>query len=160
LSALVVRARSAIGRPTIYSLGKGGMSPTAEHPANFQARCDCSGFVCWVLGVSRWRGANGHPWPEFPAEWISTSSIHSDALKTLKRFRRVLTAEPGDLLVYGDHAGGEGHVGIIGDVFGDDPSSVIHCSAGNGRQGDAIRETSVGSFWKNRNAIIARPIGG
>lgn len=154
----VARARSAAGKKTIYKLSKGGMNAKAALPVDAQSECDCSGFACWILGVSRWSRAPLHPWPDFPADWISTDSIYHDAKATQKRFRVVLDPAPGDLIVYPDHAGGQGHVGMIGDVGDGGPVSVIHCSAGNMRQyGDAIHETPLASFWANRGAIYARP---
>lgn len=158
--SVLLRARSATGKQIIYRLGKGGMNASAALPCDASSFCDCSGFVAWCLGISRWIAAPKHPWhPDFPSDWLSTDSIHDDATKTLKRFRQVMEAKPGDLYVYPDSAQSQGHVGVIGDVYDGSPSSIVHCSAGNFRQyGDAIRETPVGQFWRHRNAIIVRPV--
>ena len=137
------------------------MNPKGPRPGNDAGECDCSGFACWALGVSRWTKATLHPWQDFVAEWISTTSIASDALKTLRRFRRVMVAEPGDLLVYGDRVSKagkpqQGHVGICTQVGPKGPEMVVHCSSANYRRtNDAIRETDA-AWWYLADGVVAR----
>jgi hypothetical protein len=158
------RARAAIGRPTIYALGRGGRDPLAQHPADENRRCDCSGFVAWVLGTPR----------RVPDTigWIETSRIVRDATVEGKLFHRLASPVAGDLVGYGDYtdeATGlrrQGHVGILSVVSADvagaaswwDDLRVIHCSVTNSRRGDAIAETNARAF--RRRGIFMRWHGG
>lgn len=160
----IARVRNASGKGVAYKDGKGGLHPEYPLPCDEHNLCDCSGAALWALGVSRWIRA-GHPWAEhFPPingefQWLDTTRIVQDAKATQKAFRIVAEPEPGDLIVYGDRAGHEGHVGVISEVRDGQPVKVVHCSAGNYRAtGDAIRETDVASFWHDRGAIYARPV--
>jgi hypothetical protein len=125
-TALLARARSALGRGTPYLLGGDG-DPTLDRlPAT---GVDCSGFVLWALR---------HPGPD-----METSGIVSDATGA-QLFFTLLPASPrpGCLIVYPDYTAQvfygqkpqhhEGHVGIVTEVAlqGGKPvvRSVIHCS--------------------------------
>jgi len=154
----VERARSAIGQSCIYRLGVGGMHPLNLVPWNQEHACDCSGFAAWALGVSRWL-ANPrriHPWSgRFEGNWLETTAMVMNATRGDGVLKIVPdeTAEPGDLIVYGDEAGHQGHIGI---VSGTSPLVVIHCSAGNFRHfQDAIHETGPDVFI-HHNALIVR----
>jgi hypothetical protein len=157
------RARSAAGKSIKYKLGGGGMSPKAATPANMNKECDCSGFACWVLGISR---HTDHPlYVRFNDGWINTDAIVHDANESTGFFSRVDTPMPGDLLVFPSRPPKRkvGHVGIITDVKSKNgkivPARVIHCSHGNHRsQGDAICETDA-SVFETGDAIIARWAG-
>ena len=135
----------------IYKLGKGGFSPKNPFPWNHQMQCDCSGFVSWCLGVSR---KTDNPWyAKFNGGWFETSAITRDALSQFGVFTEVARydAEPGDVLVWGDKGGAQGHVGIVSG-----PTTIIHCSMGNFRKTpDAIREPDMAIFDAN-GAIAAR----
>lgn len=155
---VVSRARSAIGHGCVYQLGKGGM-----HPENLQPwppsmpnlGCDCSGFVAWCLGVSRSLAKN-HPHYEFGG-WFETSAVARDAKSEFGFVNEVLwtLAQPGDILVWGDHDGHQGHIGIVSEADATGPTRVVHCSKGNWRTtGDAIQETDVAIFKAN-GAIAA-----
>lgn len=149
----VTRARGAIGHGCVYALGKGGMHPDALHPwppGMPNLGCDCSGFVAWALGVSRYLTKN-HPHYEFGG-WFETSAVYRDAKSPFGFVAEVLWAEarPGDILVWGDHAGHQGHIGLISEADEHGPTKVIHCSKGNWRTtGDAIQETDVDIFRRN-----------
>lgn len=105
-----------------------GMLPTVA--------CDCSGFVCWALGVARDSG----PWD---GGWISTDTLYADALGARRLFRPVERAAPGALLVYpkptGPGADGlPGHVGIVTEVGADGRATrVLHCAPTNYMQAPA-----------------------
>lgn len=148
---VVRRARSAIGGGCAYKLGKGGFNPQALAPWNKQFQCDCSGFVSWALGVSR---KTDNPWyVKWNGGWFETSAIVRDALSTFGVFTEVARydALPGDVLVWGDINGQQGHVGIISG-----PTTIIHCSKGNWTMTqDAIRETAT-TIFDNHKAIAAR----
>lgn len=154
-SEIIARARSAIGHQTIYRLGQGGFNPAASKPWNTRGECDCSGFVAWCLGMSRHLD---HPWyASQNGGWFETTAIARDAESPYGFFDKVHweIAQLGDLLVYGDSAHGQGHVGIISGLEGERPSLAIHCSAGNFRNHqDAIQETGV-AVWMVRG-IVAR----
>lgn len=111
--------------------------------------CDCSGFVCWALGLGR-QQASAASWTSGDG-WINTDSIWRDA----KGAQGLFVGLPvdglcmGALLVYPkppDKA--YGHVGIVTDVSADGRAAcVLHCSAGNFKAtADAIAETDTTAF--------------
>jgi murein DD-endopeptidase MepM/ murein hydrolase activator NlpD len=137
-SSLVDRARSVVGSAIEYKLGAGGMSPTLPKPSS-NGFCDCSGFVCWVLGISR---QTKIPYYKIFGGWINTDSMEADVKSTSGIFDRLTSPEPGCIVVYG--ALQEiGHVGIVSEVSNGKMSKVIHCSSGNSRRFDkrSIQET-------------------
>lgn len=151
MSEAVRRARSAIGRRTIYELGRGGRDPLAAHPADELRRLDCSGFVAWALGTRR-------RVPE-SIGWIETSRIVRDATGARLLFAKLEAPELGAVLVYGDRPPArrgarprQGHCGIVAELA---PLRVVHCSVSNfNRTGDAIQETD-GAFFFERGGICA-----
>lgn len=106
----VRRARTAVGRGTRYGLGKGGMHPHLPRPA-FNDRCDCSGFVAWCLGISRYQADKGKPWST-AIRWIETTAIYNDAKGKRLLFTQIPEPVPGCLVVYPDRIG-QGHVAIV-----------------------------------------------
>jgi hypothetical protein len=148
----LLRARSAL-RSGTYGLGKGGRRPKHRFPwdTGDSARLvDCSGFVSGCVGVDRYQphGISG--------EWIETSAVYRDAIGEQRMFRRVKKPQAGDLIVYPDRNGGQGHIGIISRVDGGLPSLVIHCSKGNQRKhGTAIQETDARVFTNNGAIYVA-----
>lgn len=145
---VITRARSVVNAGCHYGLGKGGMHPTEAWPWNQDRLCDCSGFAMWGMGQPRFDGT----------KWWDTSAIHADAEGPHARFQEVPWNEvlPGDVLVYPDHDGKQGHIGIVASTQNGGPRTVVHCSRGNEViSGDAIQETSYGVFKLN-NAIVAR----
>lgn len=159
----IARARGASGRGCRYGLGHGGYNPALDHPWDYEMLCDCSGFVAWVLRISR---HIDHPWYKSQnGGWLETSAIVRDCGTPNGFFNEVELglAAVGDLLVYGDHGVGDakrqGHVGIISEVGPSGPVLAVHCSRGNqARYGDAIRETTTG-LWIAANGIVARFAG-
>jgi hypothetical protein len=158
---VVERALSVVGKGCAYKLGRGGMRPNDSVPWDSQRLCDCSGFVAWVLRVSR---ETDNPWYKaHNGGWIETSAIVRDCETPFGFFAQVdrRKARPGDLLVYGDYKDGsgkliQGHVGICSEVDAKGPIMVVHCSSGNYRKtGDAIRETSP-QWWDLAGGIVAR----
>jgi hypothetical protein len=146
INELLTRARSQRGRSIFYDLGAGGMVPTADTAANHENRCDCSGYVCWSLGISR---HSAHPfYVHLNDGWINTDAIVADAEETVGFFRRLESPAVGCLIVFpsGKPSPKVGHVGIV-TVVGAGTGmaavrSVIHCSSGNYRQfHDAVHET-------------------
>lgn len=167
---MLARARSAIGHKIAYRLGAGGRDPYAATPAvlvdgsNNTHGCDCSGFVAWALGVDRY--LPNASVPHMPnGKWLETTTLFNDARSPYGFVAEVpwQSAMMADLLVWPDRAGKQGHVGIVSSVgaYGDasrssiGPMSVIHCSSGNWRKGDAIAETGVHVFLQNK-AIVCR----
>lgn len=140
----VARARSAIGRGTVYRLGRGGFDPRAPHPG---PECDCSGFAAWTLGMSR-RPKLGRLW------WIETTNIVRDATGRRRVFTQIPGPVPGCLVVYGDRGGRQGHVGVVTRVSSQFSFDIVDCSSGSWRHGlDAIRERS-GRFMVDSGAIF------
>lgn len=156
---IVAKARRAIGHGTLYRLGAGAPQ-TAPHPWDETGACDCSGFVCWVLGISRYQ-------PMFSflkvmnGGWMNTDGMVCDALNPTGYFEPVVDVPLiGDLIVYPSGwyakvlkennrstAPRIGHVGVVSSVLGGRAVSVIHCSSGNYRQhSDAIQETNPTMF--------------
>lgn len=142
---LIQRARSAIGQGTQYKLGKGGMKPADPNPSDAPGFCDCSGFVCWALGISR---RTDHPlYVNFNGGWINTNAMVHDAGNRTGLFRPAPLMIPGVVLVYPGVGRKVGHCGVLTEV-GTSPAEakVVHCSAGNSRRGDAIQETDLSVF--------------
>lgn len=139
---LVARARSAINKGIRYKLGSGGMKPEAALPASNKL-CDCSGFVCWVLGVSR---KSTIPFYTRYGGWIYTDSMVADVNSNAGIFEKINIPEAGSIVVYG--AGDQiGHVGIVSKVSNGKMEKVIHCSSGNDRRfRDSIQETNPDVF--------------
>ncbi|MEJ2905162.1 LysM peptidoglycan-binding domain-containing protein [Pedobacter panaciterrae] len=137
-NSLVARARSVIGSAIEYRLGAGGMLPTLPKPSS-DGFCDCSGFVCWVLGLSR---QTKSPFYKNFGGWIYTDSMEADVKATSGIFDKLSVPEPGCIVVYGALEK-IGHVGIVSEVTGGKMSKVVHCSSGNSRRFEkrAIQET-------------------
>lgn len=153
---VLTRARSAIGKGCIYRLGKGGFAPGSTTPyLTIGTGCDCSGFAAWCNKVSRL--LTNVPHYEGFGNWFETSALVRDARSSFGFVTEVPwhAARPGMLLVWGDHDGHQGHVGICSEVGADGPTKAIHCSTGNLRAfGDAIAETSADLF-KHNGALVA-----
>jgi hypothetical protein len=149
--SVVERAFRCINRGCHYGLGKGGMHPEAEHPwviVEGVQLCDCSGFAMWCLGLSRFQDP----------VWFDTTKIVTDAVGSKTLFERIPIpmARPSDLIVYGDHGGSQGHVGVITQCGTAGPVTVTHCSGGNMRKlGDAVAAGGA-ELWLARDGIIAR----
>jgi len=135
------RARSGLGRHTEYKLGQGGFDPTRP----LTAKCDCSGFVAWAIGIPR-------ELPPGSNRWLDTDAYHDGGGSVgAGLFTRVQTSQalPGDIFVYPDGAGGhsQGHMGILTQVAASGPTSITHCSLGGwSNHGDAVRETGT-EIW-------------
>jgi len=143
------RAKSALGRHTEYKLGQGGVDPTLD----LTPKCDCSGFVAWAIGVPRELPPGSGHWLQTTTFWEGGPPVGSGLFHQVPGGK----AEPGDLYVYGDHAGSQGHIGIITAVDDGRPTAVIHCSMGNWRRHrDAVRETDPGVFSRNPRSRIMR----
>lgn len=145
VAELLARARSAAGKGIKYRLGAGGMNPAAASPINLNAECDCSGYVCWCLGISR---QTSHPlYQDFNGGWINTDAMCLDGDRSSGLFELTDKARLGALIVYPGGRKGMGHVGIITEVKNNVAQKALHCSAGNYRKGgDAIAETDM-DIW-------------
>jgi hypothetical protein len=157
VAELLKRAKSARGKKIRYKLSAGGMSPGNPTPANINNECDCSGFVCWCLGICR---KTDHPlYEKFNGGWINTDAIVHDAKTPFGYFEELTTPKVGALVVYPrDNAKDTcGHVGVITEISAgtgvDAIASVIHCSSGNSKRGDAIDITSPAVFKKSSTII-------
>lgn len=141
--AIVDRAKSAMGKGIRYKLGSGGMQPEAKLPKGPDNKCDCSGFVCWVLGISR---KTDFPFYRKFGGWIFTDSMEADVKSSSGIFESLDAPEPGCIVVFG--AGNKiGHVGIVSEVERGRMKKVIHCSSGNDRVfADSILETAPTVF--------------
>lgn len=141
------RAKRAIGRSTVYRLGAGGMRPSAE----LARSSDCSGFVAWAIGIPRQLPPRTGGWLDTDCYWRGGSPV-ADGL-----FLQVApeNAKCGDLYVYPDRGGRQGHIGVISEMREERPAMVIHCSSGNHRRcGDAVQETDCSVFDRNPNRRI------
>jgi CHAP domain len=130
------------------------MKPYRAVPWDEDMECDCSGFACWTLGMSRFDGM----------VWYDTSRLFTEAMKGKDLFQRVewANALPGDLLVYPDRKRDDGrvrqgHVAIVTAVGpGRGPLLIVDCSASNWRRhSDAIREGPPDGFIGNDFAIVS-----
>lgn len=155
--AAVNRAHSAVGHGCVYRLGHGGMKPYRTVPWDDEMFCDCSGFACWCLGLSRFQDP----------VWLDTSRIWSLAGAGNDIFTAAdwKSAQAGDLLVYPDRTdtSGErqhGHVGLVVNSHQRGPLLVIHCSSGNWtRHSDAIQETAPDAWIARPDTRVARYVG-
>lgn len=130
-----------------------GLDPT--DPALVAPACDCSGFVCWALGIPR-----RVPVPGGGAEWVNTDSIWQDAVGAGRRFRRIPQARPGCLVVYPQAGSGEryGHVGlVVGTDAAGRAARIAHCSAANfaAAPHDAILANAAEAFGRQPRTIHA-----
>ena len=197
VDAILQRARSMLGRGTVYWAGAGGLDPTAATPARrvrvfdewpkltpeeqalyrplaLQAgidptdpdvrvdACDCTGFLCWALGISRKAPAPAAH--TLAGGWINTDSIWADATHGETVFRRIRQAEPGCVIVYPKAGSGEnfGHDGLVTAVDASGtPTQVIHCSANNFKLApfDAIKENAPTAFLRQEATVYARFLG-
>lgn len=145
-SDVVTRARSAIGQGK-YKLGQGGRVP--RNPAPFvDEMCDCSGFVAWCLGIDRYQ-----PGKVSGGDWIETTQVYVDAQDDAGLFVRTMVPRPGDVIVYPDRKGKQGHIGVVSEVEDGKVSKVIHCASSN--KNGAVQETGPDVFIA-RSAITAR----
>ena len=111
--------------------------------------CDCSGYVCWALGVARDSRSSA-------GAWFDTNGIFADANGDRHWFVPLDRALPGALLVHPKPSkeGGPGHVGIVTEVdAAGKPTRMLHCSAVNylltpppGLPRSAIAETDTTYF--------------
>jgi hypothetical protein len=143
------RGRSGLNRKTQYVLGKGGFEPLAD----LTPKCDCSGFVAWAIGIPRELPPGSDRWLQTDTYWVGGGEVGAGL------FDRVTEAEakPGDIYVFPDSNGRQGHMGIISRIDDRRPTHVIHCSAGNFRRtDDAIQETDPSVFAVHPRVRIVR----
>lgn len=80
-------------RPTVHAAYLAAMAGSGLSLAGLPSlACDCSGFVCWALGVAR----DGASWA---GGWISIDAVHADARGARRLFKPVERAAPGAMLV-------------------------------------------------------------
>ena len=133
------RANSVLGKNIVYKLGKGGFDPSKPMTPS----CDCSGFIAWAVGIPRELPPGSNKWLSTDSYWAGGKPVKSGLFTQLP----VGQAEPGDLLVYPDSNGHQGHIGIVTQVDHATPTYVIHCSLGNyNNYHDAVRITGPGVF--------------
>lgn len=138
------RARTGMGANTVYVLGKGGFDPTKP----LTNECDCSGFIAWSIGVPREFPPGSGRWLDTDAYWKGGGSAAQAAGFPLCHSVPEAEAEPGDVIVYPDQGGHQGHIGVISGTDDQGQLKVIHCSKGNWtNHHDATRETDA-HVWK------------
>jgi cell wall-associated NlpC family hydrolase len=152
---LIARARSAAGRKTKYLLGGGGARPTTPTPG---VTCDCSGFVCWALGLAR--KTDNPLYVRLNGGWVNTDAMVADAFTEVGMFYLLEQPQVGAVIVYPSAKSGGGprvgHCGIITEAPAGFATKVIHCSSGNFRNfGDAIAETGLKAFDRQASTIYA-----
>jgi hypothetical protein len=119
--------------------------------------CDCSGYVCWSLGIAR----NG--WPK-ATDWFNTDGMLRDANGPKRWFVPIEAAVAGALLVHPapSRNGGPGHVGIVTEVDAAGKATrMLHCSAVNylltppaGLPRNAIAETDTAYFDGEKTQVL------
>ncbi|MDB5120305.1 MAG: LysM protein [Sphingobacteriales bacterium] len=151
---IVLRARSVVGCDIRYKLGSGGLNPGHNLPSHNKL-CDCSGFVCWVLGLSR---KTDIPFYKQHGGWIYTDSMVDDVNSSAGIFERLNFPEPGCIVVYG--AGKKiGHVGIVSEVTDGTMKNVIHCSHGNSNRFNAAIQETAPTVFNRPDAIWGKFVG-
>lgn len=133
-------------RPMAEAAGLDVDDPKLVAPA-----CDCSGFVCWALGIDR------NP---APGRWINTDSIWEDATGRETQFLKLDRAKPGCLVVYPKEGSNEtyGHVALVTEVSAAGRAArIVHCSAKNfgTAPADAIKATAAKVFEDQKKSIYA-----
>lgn len=153
---IIKRARLFINNKNVaYKLGQGGINPDRSSPSNIDGFCDCSGFICWCLGISRM--TKDITAVKFNGGWINTDLIVFDAQVSTGQFEKLIVPRVGALIVYGSKGLVKriGHVGIISSVQ-QNGIKVIHCSSGNYKKTEAaIQETGIDIFAKQPDLIYA-----
>jgi len=135
----LLRAQSVLQKKTIYKLGKGGFDPSKP----MTTQCDCSGFIAWAIGIPRELPPRSNKWLSTDEYWAGGKPVKVGLFAK----KEMNLATVGDLLVYPDSGGKQGHIAIVVKVQNGKPVSIIHCSNGNFKNfGDAIRETDPGVF--------------
>jgi hypothetical protein len=143
---MLSREEQAMLRPLAKAAGLNVDDPGLVAPA-----CDCSGFVCWALGISR------HPAAE---RWINTDSVWDDATGSGVQFRKIDRAAVGCLVVYPQAGSGEkyGHIALVTEVAPDGRAArIVHCSAANfgSAPPDAIKITAPDAFERQPKSVYA-----
>ena len=156
VNELLQRARSVAGQGIKYKLGAGGINPASPSPANLNHECDCSGYVCWCLGISR---QTNHPlYVNFNGGWINTDAMVHDGKHQSGFFEQISTPKVGCLIVFPSFPPTVkvGHVGIVTAVSAAGAvTKVIHCSKGNFTNfQDAVRETAPNVFNNPRTIYV------
>uniref|UniRef100_A0A6M3IN67 Uncharacterized protein n=1 Tax=viral metagenome TaxID=1070528 RepID=A0A6M3IN67_9ZZZZ len=131
------------------------MHPGAPHPG---AECDCSGFVAWILGLSR---QTDHPlYRRVNGGWINTDAMSADILDTAGLLR-ACEPQPGAVVVYpGPPRRSVGHCGVVVEAVDGQPTRVIHCSSGNYRRyQDAIQVTGPEVFQTQPDTVYGWYVG-
>jgi len=157
VTTLVARAKSGLGKNTVYK--SPGVTPPLDAntwPAS-GARCDCSGFLAWCLRISR--KVNHPKYIAINGGWFETTGIHADVLGSWGYFEPQPKPIVGAFVVYPDKNGHDGHIGVISKVNGKAGVAgidlVIHCSLGGYKsKGDAIQETAPGPWAARADSAI------
>lgn len=167
----VLRALSMVGKG-VYELGAGGRKPSNKDPLGDSRKgkpgrmyCDCSGFVCWSLGIDRlqtWANSNPDDDTWYSCEWMIEDAL-SEKYVLFEKIPLDKQVMPGDIIVYGPKGKMKwGHVGLITSVL---PGfkrgetdwwkflSITHCSTG----GTAAVRTSNAKIWYD--ALIKKDSG-
>ena len=135
------RARKWIDKGIRYKLGKGGFDPTKP----IKKQCDCSGFVAWAIGIPRQLPPRTGTWLQTTTYWQGGGAAGDSLFDRVDEHR----VEPGDIVVYPDRGGKQGHMGIVSDCKNGRASKVIHCSSSNDRRHkDSIQETGLAIFHR------------
>jgi hypothetical protein len=142
------RAKKAVTESVArYKLGTGGFNPSAPLPESKQGYCDCSGFVSWCLNEKR--QTSNKFLMSINGGWIETTAVVKDAKSPDGMFTKVDKPEPGDLAVWGDNKGRQGHIGVVSEAVVGVATKIIHCSSGNFKKtGKAIQETDAEMFYR------------
>jgi len=143
------RARQTTGKGVRYQLGKGGFDPSRK----MTSQCDCSGFVAWAIGIPRELPPGSQNWLQTTSYWEGGGSAGAGLFDPVAESFAV----PGDIIVYPDRGGKQGHMGIISAAESGRVTKVIHCSSGNDRDfNDAIQETAPDVFRRVAKTRIMR----
>jgi len=113
--------------------------------------CDCSGFIAWSMGIPRELPPGSNKWLSTDEYWNSGKPVKAGLFSQIP----IHEMNAGDLLVYPDNSGMQGHIGLVVQL---NNTLVIHCSSGNFKNfGDAIRISSPAVFlFGNHNTRAMR----
>lgn len=187
-----VLKRAAVARADdnkYYGLGRGGRKPSEARPYDAKGRVDCSGAVCWFLGIDRlqifkqteYEVGSGGAIQKWDVDfWWSTDSIYHDALWQKRMrvgwFDLVSPHDgivPGDLLVYPDYRVNgqtrQGHVAMVNRLLPGFKRGqpdwwkyvlITHATPSHrSKYGNVIAETNAHAF-RARKLADGQTIGG
>lgn len=160
LQAHIDRARRAVANcgNITYKMGQGGTEPADPCPSR-NGKCDCTGFISWVLGIDRFQGDKKKWFSKF-LPWVETTAIYKDATGPQRVFVKIPEPVEGCMVVFPDKWMGlsSGHIGLVTRIVKTDGKlylTGIDCSSGSSKKyGKAIMERDFALFTRLKAVYV------